>query len=109
MPDGKCTSEKSCVSGIMTAWYGMKSPKRKNVKTMSAPGKRHFESTKPFREPSTTERIVAGITSLKLLPRFGESWCHAWLHADTVHACGSDHACDGSVSRTPLKLVTTRT
>src|ERR1051326_7888552 len=109
MPEGKCTSAKSWVSGIITAWYGMNRPKRKKVKTTSAPGKRHFESTKPFSEPSTTEIAVAGMTSLKLLPRFGESWSHACRHALTVHTCGSDHACEGSVSSTPLKLVTTRT
>src|ERR687887_2761979 len=92
IPAGKCTSSNSCVSGIITAWYGMKRPKRKNVKTMSAPGKRHFESTKPFSEPSTVERIVAGIASLKLFFRLGDRSFHAVRQASNVHVCGHDHA-----------------
>ena len=52
----------------------MNIPNRNSVKTTSEPGKRHFAKTKPLREPSTTEITVAGITSLKLLARFGDSW-----------------------------------
>ena len=66
MPAGKCTSSSSSVSGIIIAWYGMNIPNRKNAKTKSAPGNRHFERTNPFSEPRMQERIVAGIASLKL-------------------------------------------
>ena len=66
----------------------MNIPKRKNVKTKSAPGKRHFESTNPFSEPSTHERIVAGIASLKLFCMLGESCVHACRHASSVQRLG---------------------
>src|SRR5215210_3313374 len=109
IPAGKFTSSNSCVSGIITAWYGMKRPKRKNVKTKSAPGKRHFDKTNPFSEPSTVDRIVAGIASLKLFARFGERSFQAVRHASNVQTCGHDHAWLGSISATPFTLVTSRT
>src|SRR6266542_6447212 len=109
IPAGKLTSSKSCVSGIITAWYGRKRPKRKKVKTMSAPGNLHFASTNPFSDPSTVERIVAGIASLKLFWRFGERSCQAVRQASKVQTCGSDHAWLGSISATPFTLVTSRT
>src|SRR6266542_3593659 len=87
----------------------MNKPNRKKVNTKSAPGKRHFDSTNPFSEPSTVESSVAGITSLKLLPRLGERSCQAVRQAETVHVCGNVHAWPGSVSASSLKLVTTRT
>ena len=109
MPAGKWTSSSSSESGIITAWYGMNIPNRKKAKTKSAPGKRHFESTNPFSEPSTHERIVAGIASLKLFCMLGESCVHAWRHASSVSVWGNDHACAGSISSSVLKLVTSRT
>ena len=69
MPVREVESMKSWVSGIITAWYGMNIPNRKKVKTRLAPGKRHFERTKPFSEPRIVEMTVAGMTSLKLFAR----------------------------------------
>jgi hypothetical protein len=87
----------------------MNIPNRKNANTKSAPGNRHFERTNPFSEPRMHERIVAGIASLKLFLRLGESCVHAWCQASIVNTCGSDHACDGSISEKPFTLVTRRT
>src|SRR3954467_7330298 len=110
MPSGACTSSKIWISGIITAWYGMNSPNRKNVNTKSAPGKRHFASTKPFSEPRRHERIVAGIASLKLLPSAWESpFCpfQASCQASSVQLFGSAQAWLASLSSSGLKLLTT--
>src|SRR5215218_712375 len=87
----------------------MNSPNRKSVKTTSAPGKRHFESTKPFREPRMVEMTVAGMTSLNVFVKFGDSLSHASRQPSSVHVLGSDQAWAGSVSVASLKLVTMAT
>jgi hypothetical protein len=43
-------------------------------------------------EPSSVERIVAGIASLNEFSSAGESWSHAWLQASVVHCSGRIHA-----------------
>src|SRR5262245_57761512 len=109
MPAGKLRASNRVVSGIIPAWYGMNIPNRKSVKTTSDPGNFHRDSTKPLSEPRTVEITVAGIASLKLLARFGDSCVHASRHASTVQTSGSDQAWLGSVSATPFRLVTTST
>jgi len=71
MPVGKSTDWYSCVSGIITAWYGMNIPNRNRVKTTSEPGKRHFAKTKPLSEPSRTEITVAGLGPNNPFKQFG--------------------------------------
>src|SRR6266542_1659399 len=87
----------------------MNKPKRKKVKTKSAPGNRHLDRTKPFKEPRIVEIAVAGITSLKLLPKLGDRSVQAVRQPARVQAWGNVHAWLGSVSAAPLKLVTIRT
>ena len=104
---------KICVSGIITAWYGMKRPNSRKRKTRSAPGKRHRDRTKPFSEPMTVEISVAGMTSLRLFFRNGRRpYCspfHASRHASRLHDSGNAQARLGSASPAPLKLATSST
>ena len=84
-------------------------PNRIRVNTMSAPGNRQRESTKPFRQPSTAEMIVEGTTIETVRPMAGASCSQALAQFSIVQVVGSSQARAGDASPTPLKLVTNST
>src|SRR6185437_12401352 len=60
-------------TGMMTAWYGTKMPKRISGNTTFACGKRIFDSTKPLAQPKSDEIRLAGIESARLLRKPDDS------------------------------------
>src|SRR5690242_13768989 len=62
-----------CETGMMTAWYGTKIPKRISGKTTLENGKRNFDSTNPLAQPSSAEIRLAGMDSARELRKPEES------------------------------------
>src|SRR4051794_4161000 len=93
-------------SGIITAWYGMNIPNRISVNTMSAPGKRQRDSTKPLAEPIREEITATGMASSKVRTNDGPSAVHALFHEARVQCDGRLHCPFTPISRPDLKLVT---
>src|SRR4051812_14400031 len=109
MPGGRpvdCTISRS---GIITAWYGMNIPNRISVKTTSAPGKRHRDSTKPLAEPRNDEIRATGMANSKVRRNDGCNAVHALSQDASVHCDGRLHCPLTPISRPDLKLVTIST
>ena len=64
-------------SGIKMLWYGMNMPNKMSGKMTSDPRKRHLDSTYPFMEPMTVDKIVALTARMKLLRSCGAKRSHA--------------------------------
>src|SRR6266700_5435941 len=88
-------------------WYGMNMPKRSRAKMTLAPRNFHFESTYPFKEPSSAERIVAGTTRRTELKNAGASTSNAEPKASKVGDLGSSQSDERETSLKDLRDVTT--
>ena len=56
----------------------------------------YFESKYPLNEPIRQDRTVAGMTTLKLLMKFGDNRSHASFSPDIENGCGRSHFVDTS-------------
>src|SRR5438874_8640230 len=94
-------------SGIRMLWYGMNMPNSSKAKTRLAPRNFHFESTYPFKEPSSAERIVAGTTRRTELKNAGANTSNAEPKASSVGAFGSSQSVERETSVKDFSDVTT--
>src|SRR5690349_19674023 len=88
-------------------WYGMNMPNRSRAKIKLAPRNFHFESTYPFSEPSSADRMVAGTTSRTELKKAGASTSNAEPKASRVGTLGNSQSVERETSLKDLSDVTT--
>ena len=91
--------------GMSTAWYGMNMPKRISVKTKSAPGNRHFDSTNPFAAPRIDEISAAGTAITMLFRNPSRMTGHTSRNVSMESESGRFHICDGLTSDGSLNAV----
>src|SRR5690349_5573333 len=108
-PPRRPTAVIVCETGMMTAWYGTKMPKRISGNTMFACGNRIFDSTKPLAQPSSDEIRLAGIDRARLLRKPEDSFGQTALKLLSDRLLGSSQMRVALTSLGFLNDVTIRT